>query len=88
MWQGGSAKEIWQGATGSMPQGAWYLSHLTTGDGLTAFGISLGVFSVIPALLGAGIVLFRDKNLFFGSLAIIVTIIVIISMVGLIPLPS
>ena len=88
LWQGGSAKEIWEGATGHMAQGWWYLSHLANGDALVAFGISLGVFSIIPALLGFVIVLFKGKNRLYGSLALIAAIIVIISLLGLTPLPS
>jgi len=61
---------------------------LANGDALVAFGISLGVFSVIPALLGSAIVLFKEKNRLYGSLALIAAIIVIISLLGLTPLPS
>jgi len=61
---------------------------LANGDALVAFGISLGGFSVIPALLGSAIVLFMGKNRLYGSLALIAAIIVIISLLGLTPLPS
>ena len=50
VWEGKSPSQIWTGITGSLPKGHWYFCHLMTGDGLTAFGISLAVFPVVPAL--------------------------------------
>ena len=88
IWEGKSTSDVWEGSvTGSLPMNHWYLSHLATGDGLASLGISLGVFSVIPALLGPAIVLYKKKNKLFGSLAVIAAIIIIIAMVGIIPLP-
>lgn len=88
IWDGKETSEIWEGTSrGSLPRNHWYLSHLTTGDGLTAFGISLGVFSVIMALFGTSIVLYRGQNKLYGSLAVIAALIVIIAMLQLIPLP-
>ncbi len=85
IWQGKSVAEIWKGATGSLPNGHWYLSHLTTGDGLTALGISLGVFPVIPGLLLCGATLIKEKEIFYGLLAIGCGIVVIIGLLGLVP---
>lgn len=87
IWQNKTVAEIWEGAVGGLPQGHWYLDHITTGDGLTAFGISVGVFIVIPALIISGLMLFREKKFFFGILAMIAAAITIASMLGLIPLP-
>ena len=75
IWQGMSSEQIWQETIGSLPRNFWYLFHLKTGDGLAAFGLSLGVFSVIPALLSAAIVLIRKKDIFFASLAVIAAVI-------------
>ena len=75
IWEGKTVEEIWQGAIGGQPNGHWYLPHLTTGNGMTAGGIALGVFSVIPAILGSAVVLFRQKERLFGVLAIIAAII-------------
>ncbi|MFC1886152.1 hypothetical protein ACFLZM_03750 [Thermodesulfobacteriota bacterium] len=88
IWQGMTSDKIWEGAIGSLPQNFWYLSHLKTGDGLVAFGLSLGVFSVIPALIGAAIVLIKQKEIFFAWLAVIAALIVFVSMAGLISVPS
>jgi len=87
-WKGQHLAEIWQGATGGLPMGHWYLPHLTTGDGLTAFGISLGVFSVAPALFLAAFALYKDKEKLYGTLALVCGVIVMIGVLGLMPMPS
>lgn len=75
IWEGKNVEEIWQGAIGTQPDGHWYLPHLTTGNGLTAGGIALGVFSVIPGIIGAAYLLFKEGERLFGSLAILSAII-------------
>jgi len=85
IWKGESPTQIWKGATGSLPMGHWYLSHLTTGDGLTALGISLAVFSVVPALFLAALVLFKKRDWLYGSLAFVCGLIVLTGVLGLIP---
>lgn len=82
IWKGHSVEDIWVGAVGAQPNGHWYLSQLTTGNGLTAGGIALGVFSVIPGIFGAAYILFREKQRLFGSLAIIAGIIALAAMAG------
>jgi hypothetical protein len=86
VWKGDSPSQIWQGITGSLPMGHWYFSHLTTGDGLTAFGISLAVFSVVPALFLSSAVLFKEGDRLYGLLALICGIIVLTGVLGLIPI--
>ncbi len=88
IWKGESVHEIWKGATGALPMGHWYLAHLTTGDGLTAFGLSLGVFAVLPALLLSSASLFKEKDKVYGALALIGGIVVLIAVLGIIPMPS
>jgi hypothetical protein len=88
IWKGETVAQTWQGATGAIPNGHWYLSCLTTGDGLTAFGISLGVFSVAPALFLAAAALFREKEWLYGALALVGSIIVMIGVLGLAPMPK
>jgi len=90
-WNGDHLLEIWKnapGGPGGLPMGHWYLPHLTTGDGLTAFGISLGVFSMAPALFLASLALYKDKETLYGSLALTCGIIVMIGVLGLMPMPS
>lgn len=87
IWKNSTVEEIWNGAVGSLPKGHWYLAHLTTGDGMTEFGIAIGVFIVIPAMVASGLILYKQRKIFFGTLALIAGAITISSMLGLIPLP-
>lgn len=81
IWQGKNVDAIWKISHGSLPDGHWYLSQLNTGNGLTAGGIALGVFSVIPGILAAALVLFRQKQILFASLAMVAAIITSISVI-------
>ncbi len=87
IWQENSVEQIWEGAVGHLPHGHWYLDHLASGSGITEFGLAFGVFIVIPAMIGSALVLFKNENTLFASLAIMATFITTISMVGLLPLP-
>ena len=82
IWDGKSVEEIWKGAVGAQPDNHWYLSQILTGNGIAAGGIALGVFSVIPATLGAAVVLFREKQMLYGGLAVIAAIITALSLEG------
>lgn len=88
IWEGMPSEKIWEGAIGAMPHKFWYLLHLKTGDGLAAFGLALGIFSVIPALVSAAIILIIKKERFFAFLALFAAVIVFISMAGIAPFPS
>ncbi len=85
IWHGEKVDPIWQSTVGARPDGEhWYLQHLATGDGLTMFGIALGVFVVIPAILASAWVMFtRERRPFFGILAVIAALITIVSFLGL-----
>jgi len=87
IWQQESVEQIWKGAVGHLPQGHWYLAHLGTGPGITEMSLALGVFIVVPALVGSGLILFNERNRLFGSLALTAAVITTVSMVGLLPLP-
>ena len=86
VWKGDSPSQIWQGISGALPMGHWYFSHLTTGDGLTALGISLSVFSVVPALFISSAVLFKEGDKLYGVLTLICGVIVLTGVLGLIPI--
>lgn len=86
VWKGDSPSQIWQGISGALPMGHWYFSHLTTGDGLTALGISLSVFSVVPALFISSAVLFKEGDKLYGTLTLICGVIVLTGVLGLIPI--
>jgi hypothetical protein len=87
IWQEKPYEEIWANAVGSAPNGHWYLGHLGTGDGLACFGLALGVFVVIPAMLTSAYFLYKSRDVFFACLAIVATVITVVSMLGLLPLP-
>jgi hypothetical protein len=86
VWQGESVAQTWEGATGSLPMGHWYLSHLTTGDCLTALGLSLGVFAVVPAIFLSAAVLFKEGERLYGSLALAGGVVVMMGVLGLAPM--
>lgn len=84
---GHSVTEIWQQLVGGMPDGHWYLSRLTTADGLMGLGLALGVFSVIPAAMSAAWILYRQGWWPFAILAAGAAAVTGVSVLGLIPLP-
>jgi hypothetical protein len=88
IWEGKSTVEIWEGAKGQIPNGHWYLPRLGNGDALAMFGLALGVFSVIPGMIGAAIVMYRKKDFLFGTFTTIAVILCITSLLGLIKMPS
>lgn len=75
VWEGKNVDDIWKGAVGAPPDGHWYLSVLTTGNGMTMGGIALGVFSVLPAIVASGIILLRKKEYLFALFAAIAAIV-------------
>lgn len=89
IWEGKKVDGIWAGTGLARPEGDhWYLAQLATGEGLTMFGIALGVFVVIPAILACAWVMFtRERRPFFGTLATIAALITIASFLGLLPSP-
>ena len=86
--EGKDTAAIWKDAVGALPQGHWCLQKLFTGDGLTMFGLSLSIFSVIPGMFLSAILLLKEKELFFGGLAIVAGIISVVAFLGLISLPG
>jgi hypothetical protein len=89
IWEGKGVEGIWQGVGIDRPANEhWYFSQITTGEGLTMFGIALGVFVVIPALLASAYVLVtREGRPLFATLAVIAALITIASFVGVIQMP-
>lgn len=84
IWEGQTTVAVWEGTVGSIPRGHWYLGHLGAGDGMAMFGLALGVFSVIPGLIGSGVAMLRKRQFLFGSLALVAALLCITSCLGLI----
>ncbi|MFC2000859.1 hypothetical protein ACFLXE_08945 [Chloroflexota bacterium] len=82
VWKGESSEQIWEGAGTSVPEGHWYLSHLTTGDGLQALGISIALLGISVGLALTGIVLFKRKNAVFGVFALIAATVITLAVFG------
>lgn len=89
IWEGRDVAGIWKGVGVARPDNEhWYFAQITSGEGLTMFGIAVGVFIVIPALLASAYVLFtREGRPMFASLAVIAALITIASFVGMIQMP-
>jgi hypothetical protein len=77
VWEGKSVEDIWKDAVGVQPDGHWYLWQLSNDTGLTVAGIALGVFSVVPGIIGAAIYMFKEKQFLYGSLAAVAGVITI-----------
>ena len=88
IWEGKTNAEIWEGGLGSLPNGHWYLSSLSSGDALTMFGLALGVFVVIPGMFGSALFLLKEKKYLFGVLGIIGVCITLFSCLGLFTVPE
>ena len=88
IWEGQSTAAIWEGAVGRIPNEHWYLTRLGMGDALAMFGLCMGVFSVVPGMIGSAFVLFKKKETLFGACAIVAAVLCITSCLGLISMPS
>lgn len=88
IWQGDHTVAIWEGAVGHIPEGHWYLPRLADGDALAMLGLAVGVFSVIPAMLGSAIALLRKRQILFATLALVAALLCITSCLGLISIPA
>jgi len=89
IWEGKTNAEIWKGGFGSLPNGHWYLSSLSSGDALAMLGLALGVFVVIPGMFGSALFLMlKEKKYLFGVLGIIGVLITLFSFLGLFTVPA
>ena len=85
IWEGKGVAAIWRGVegVGAPPDGHWYLGQITTGNGLTMLGLVLGVFSVIPGLLGASWILLTKEGMpLYAGLALVAALITLFAMIA------
>lgn len=80
VWDGLSKEEIWASVGSVEPNGHWYLSHLTTGDGLQVVGLAVALLSINVGLVAAAITMFRKKETVFATFAMISAIIITVAM--------
>ena len=80
VWDGLPKEEIWLGAGQAEPNGHWYLSYLTTGDGLQIAGLVIALLSLNIGLVAAAIVLLRKKEGVFAIFALVSAAIVTLAM--------
>ena len=85
LWEGKSAEEIWNTAGGGFPGGHFFLRSITTGDGLTQFGIALGSFAAFPALFMAFISYLKEKprNYLYAGLSLWVMLLIAFAAAGI-----
>jgi hypothetical protein len=76
VWDGLPKEEIWSQVGQVEPNGHWYLSYLTTGDGLQVAGLAIALLSINVGLVAAAITLFRKKEKVFAIFAMVSAMIV------------
>ena len=80
VWDGMSKEEIWAATGNAAPNGHWYLSHLTTGDGLQVVGLAIALLSINVGLIASAVTLFRKKETVFATFAMISAVIITVAM--------
>jgi uncharacterized membrane protein YidH (DUF202 family) len=80
VWDGLPKEEIWLGAGQAEPSGHWYLSYLTTGDGLQVAGLAIALLSINIGLIAAAVTLFKKKEKVFAVFAMVSAVIVALAM--------
>lgn len=83
IFEGKDAQTVWQEVGGGFPGGHFYLKNFTQSDGFTQFGLALGCSVALWALIATAVAYFADRNYLYVSLAIWVSIMVALSMVGI-----
>ncbi len=78
IWEGHTVAEIWSSAGGAEPSGHWYLAALPSGDALTMTGMVGAIFSLVPAILAVGWLMFKRRERFFGAVAVLAAILFLI----------
>ncbi len=86
LWGGASVDAIWKGCAGvsKAPEGHWYLSKLSYGDGIAMLGIAVTCSAAVFGMWGGLFGVLRSKWGMYIVLALIVAIILTMSVAGLI----
>ena len=85
IWQGKDPEMVWQEVGGGFLGGHFWLHSLTTGDGVTQFGVVLGCSCACVALIGTAIAYLREKPKAYGwaLLSLWVATMIILSALGI-----
>ena len=83
IFEGKDAATIWNEVGGGFPGGHFYLSKFTHGDGFTQFGLALGCSVALWGLLAAAVAYIREKFYLYFFLALWVSFLVCVSMIGI-----
>jgi hypothetical protein len=85
LWGGASVDAIWKGCAGiKTPEGHWYLSKLSQGDGIAMLGISVTCSAAVLGMWGGLIGMVRSKGGMYIVFALIVAIILTLCAIGLV----
>jgi hypothetical protein len=84
IFEGKNAQQVWQEVGGEFPGGHFYLKNFTYGDGFTQFGLALGCSVALWALIATAIAYSKEKIYLYAGLAVWVSIMVALSMVGIV----
>ena len=79
IWEGGTVTDIWSRAGSVQPSGHWYLAALPSGDALAMTGMVAAIFSLVPATVAVGWLMFRRQEPFFGTVTMLAAILSLIS---------
>lgn len=88
LWDGEDVEAIWQACAGveEVPEGHWYLSMLSNGDGIAMLGIAIIAFAAVIGMWGALWGTVRSGERLFAVFALIVAVILTASALGLVSL--
>jgi hypothetical protein len=84
IFEGKDAQTVWQEVGGQFPGGHFYLKNFTHGDGFTQFGLALGCSVALWALIAAAVAYALDRIYTYVALALWVSALVALSMIGIV----
>ena len=84
IFEGKDAQTVWKEVGGEFPGGHFYLKNFTYGDGFTQFGLALGCSVALWALIAAAFAYASDKIYLYVGLALWVSALVALSMIGIV----
>ena len=85
IFSGKTAEEVWSLASGGhFPGGHFWTDNFTKGDGFTQFGLALGGFVAMPALILSGLLFLKGKKILWTLLSFWVAFMITVSALNLV----